>query len=96
MNGERDAACEKLAEWIREARHMVFFGGAGVSTESGIPDFRSEDGLYRMKYPHPPEVMLSHAFFTPVPWQISEARTPLFAISSFCNSQKRIHNHRFS
>ncbi len=63
MNGDAAAACEKLAEWIREASHMVFFGGAGVSTESGIPDFRSEDGLYRMKYPHPPEVMLSHDFF---------------------------------
>lgn len=41
----------------------VFFGGAGVSTESGIPDFRSEDGLYRMKYKYPPERMLSHSFF---------------------------------
>ena len=63
MKSEGTAAIEKLAEWIGEARHMVFFGGAGVSTESGIPDFRSEDGLYRMKYPHPPEEMLSHDFF---------------------------------
>ena len=42
---------------------MVFFGGAGVSTESGVPDFRSEDGLYRQKFKYPPEVMLSHSFY---------------------------------
>lgn len=50
-------------QWISESRRIVFFGGAGVSTESGIPDFRSVDGLYSQKYKYPPEVILSHAFF---------------------------------
>ncbi len=52
-----------LQELIDKSKRMVFFGGAGVSTESGIPDFRSEDGLYRMKYSVPPEVMLSSDYF---------------------------------
>ncbi|MDO4842667.1 MAG: NAD-dependent protein deacylase [Phoenicibacter congonensis] len=54
-----------FAEWVDECRPkgMVFFGGAGVSTESGIPDFRSQDGLYNQKYSYPPEVMVSHSFF---------------------------------
>ena len=52
-----------LQELIQDARHIVFFGGAGVSTESGIPDFRSTDGLYHQKYPWPPETILSHEFF---------------------------------
>lgn len=54
---------EQLQDWVRSARRMVFFGGAGVSTESGIPDFRSVDGLYRQKYEYPPETVLSHSFF---------------------------------
>lgn len=54
---------KKLAEYISKAERIVFFGGAGVSTESGIPDFRSEDGLYRMKFDYPPEEILSHDFF---------------------------------
>ena len=54
---------ETLHRWIEESRHMVFFGGAGVSTESGIPDFRSADGLYYQKYDYPPEEILSHSFF---------------------------------
>lgn len=53
---------ERLGEWIRDSENIVFFGGAGVSTESGIPDFRSVDGLYQQKYPYPPETMLSHSF----------------------------------
>lgn len=53
-----------LEDRIARAKRIVFFGGAGVSTESGIPDFRSVDGLYQQKYPYPPEVMLSHSFFT--------------------------------
>ena len=53
----------KLAEYIKKAKSIVFFGGAGVSTESGIPDFRSTDGLYNMKYDYPPETILSHEFF---------------------------------
>lgn len=52
-----------LKKWIDESKDIVFFGGAGVSTESGIPDFRSEDGLYRRQYPYPPEVILSRSFF---------------------------------
>ena len=50
-------------QFLEESRSVVFFGGAGVSTESGIPDFRSEDGLYRQKFPFPPEYMLSHECF---------------------------------
>lgn len=53
----------KLKEMVAESSSIVFFGGAGVSTESGVPDFRSEDGLYHQKYPYPPEEMLSHTFF---------------------------------
>jgi len=53
----------KLQEIIDNSRRIVFFGGAGVSTESGIPDFRSVDGLYNQKYKFPPEVILSHDFF---------------------------------
>lgn len=54
---------ETLKRWVREAQRIVFFGGAGVSTESGIPDFRGVDGLYRQKYAYPPETILSHDFF---------------------------------
>lgn len=56
-------AIETLKNWITESDNIVFFGGAGVSTESGIPDFRSVDGLYNMKYAYPPETILSHTFF---------------------------------
>lgn len=52
-----------LRNWIRESNSIVFFGGAGVSTESGIPDFRSVDGLYHQKFDYPPETILSHSFF---------------------------------
>ena len=54
---------EKLQELISGSDNIVFFGGAGVSTESGIPDFRSVDGLYHQKYAYPPEEILSHTFF---------------------------------
>jgi NAD-dependent deacetylase len=54
---------ETLARWIDESERIVFFGGAGVSTESGVPDFRSADGLYNQKYKYPPEMILSHSFF---------------------------------
>ena len=53
----------QLKEAVEKARKIVFFGGAGVSTESGIPDFRSVDGLYNQKYDYPPETILSHTFF---------------------------------
>lgn len=54
---------EKLKEWVDECNSIVFFGGAGVSTESGVPDFRSVDGLYNQKYDYPPEEILSHTFY---------------------------------
>ena len=52
-----------LREWTEQSRNIVFFGGAGVSTESGIPDFRSTDGLYNQEYDYPPETILSHSFY---------------------------------
>ena len=54
---------EILKQWVNESARMVFFGGAGVSTESGIPDFRSVDGLYHQQYDYPPETILSHTFY---------------------------------
>ena len=54
---------ERLQQWIQSSGSIVFFGGAGVSTESGIPDFRSVDGLYNQKYDQPPETILSHTYF---------------------------------
>lgn len=54
---------EKLKTWVQESKRIVFFGGAGVSTESGIPDFRSVDGLYNQKFDYPPETIISHSFF---------------------------------
>lgn len=54
---------ETLQKWLDESRRGVFFGGAGVSTESGVPDFRSVDGLYNQSYDYPPETIISHSFF---------------------------------
>ena len=54
---------ETLIKWIKESKRIVFFGGAGVSTESGLKDYRSVDGLYNEKYDYPPEEILSHYFF---------------------------------
>ena len=54
---------ETLKKWLTESNNIVFFGGAGVSTESKIPDFRSTDGLYNQQYAYPPEVILSHTFY---------------------------------
>ena len=59
---------DTLKTWVDEAQRIVFFGGAGVSTESGIPDFRSVDGLYHQKFKYPPETMLSHTFFKQNTW----------------------------
>ncbi|MBR2132497.1 MAG: NAD-dependent protein deacylase [Oscillospiraceae bacterium] len=56
-------AVQKLKQWVSESERIVFFGGAGVSTESGIPDFRSTDGLYHQQYDYPPETILSHSFY---------------------------------
>lgn len=58
---------ERLREIVRESDNIVFFGGAGVSTESGIPDFRSVDGLYNQEWKYPPETILSHSFFIRYP-----------------------------
>ena len=52
-----------VKRWVEESNNIVFFGGAGVSTESGIPDFRSTDGLYHQQYDYPPETILSHSFY---------------------------------
>ena len=54
---------ETLKQWLAESKNIVFFGGAGVSTESKIPDFRSTDGLYNQQYAYPPETILSHTFY---------------------------------
>ena len=54
---------EILKQWVEESSRIVFFGGAGVSTESGIPDFRSVDGLYNQKFDYPPEAIISHSFY---------------------------------
>ena len=63
---------ELLRQWINESDNIVFFGGAGVSTESGIPDFRSVDGLYHLKYKYPPETILGHSFFVRKPEEFYE------------------------
>ena len=55
---------ERLQQLVDQSNRIVFFGGAGVSTESGIPDFRSQDGLYRQQWQYPPEEIVSHSFFT--------------------------------
>ena len=64
---EMSKEIEKLQQMIDESSRIVFFGGAGVSTESGIPDFRSVDGLYNQKYDYPPETILSHTFYMKKP-----------------------------
>lgn len=58
---------QQLKEWIGGSDNIVFFGGAGVSTESGIPDFRSVDGLYNQQYKYPPETIISHSFYMRYP-----------------------------
>ena len=60
-------AVKTLKDWITESNNIVFFGGAGVSTESGIPDFRSVDGLYHQQYAYPPETILSRSFYESSP-----------------------------
>jgi len=65
--GKRMTEIETLQKWLDESRRAVFFGGAGVSTESGIPDFRSVDGLYNQSYAYPPETIISHSFFLKAP-----------------------------
>lgn len=67
MEENRISELETLSSWVKSARRILFFGGAGVSTESGIPDFRSVDGLYNQTYDYPPETILSHSFFAAKP-----------------------------
>lgn len=64
---DHDKAIEQFRKIVAESNHIVFFGGAGVSTESGIPDFRSVDGLYHEQYEYPPETILSHTFYRSKP-----------------------------
>ena len=66
MSDNADMKSEKINELrkiVEKSDNIVFFGGAGVSTESGIPDFRSVDGLYNQKYKYPPETIISHSFY---------------------------------
>ena len=58
---------QTLKAWVQECNRIVFYGGAGVSTESGIPDFRSVDGLYNQKFEYPPEQIISHSFYERAP-----------------------------
>jgi NAD-dependent deacetylase len=68
MKGDNmDEAVKELKEIVDGSNNIVFFGGAGVSTESGVPDFRSEDGLYHQQYKYPPEQILSHTFYMRMP-----------------------------
>jgi len=60
---EHMSSLDIFRQWVQKSERIVFFGGAGVSTESGIPDFRSVDGLYNQHYKYPPEIILSHSFF---------------------------------
>ena len=63
FNSENEEKIERLRQIVHNSNNIVFFGGAGVSTESGVPDFRSVDGLYNQKFAYPPETMLSHSFY---------------------------------
>ena len=63
INDDYNQKIDTFLQWINESDNIVFFGGAGVSTESGIPDFRSVDGLYNQQYDYPPETILSHTFY---------------------------------
>ena len=76
-----DAKIMKLQELIDQHDNIVFFGGAGVSTESGIPDFRSQDGLYHQKYDYPPETILSHTFFMSNPEEFYKFYRDKMAVS---------------
>ena len=80
-------AREALRELFETHGRVVFFGGAGVSTASGIPDFRSEDGLYRQRFAYPPEVMLSHGFYESHPEEFFDFyRTKMIALDARPNA----------
>ena len=76
MDKETQMGIEKLQQAIDESNYIVFFGGAGVSTESGIPDFRSQDGLYHQKYKYPPETIVSHTFLMQKQEEFFEFQVP--------------------
>ena len=81
---------EKLKRIVGGSSNIVFFGGAGVSTESGIPDFRSVDGLYNQKYKYPPEVMVSHSFYRNHPEEFFEFyKNKMIALSAKPNAAHR-------
>ena len=67
-------AIETLRRWVSESNQMVAFTGAGVSTESGVPDFRSVDGLYNQKFEYPPETIISHPILPTSLWQNGSGR----------------------
>lgn len=75
---------EKFKELIKKSSYIVFFGGAGVSTESNIPDFRSIDGLYNQKWDYPPETILSHGFFMKKPEEFYEFYHEKILIDNIC------------
>ena len=81
---------EQLQKIIDESNNIVFFGGAGVSTESGIPDFRSQDGLYNQKYDYPPETILSHTFFMRRPEEFFK----FYRDKMLCDTAKPNEAHR--
>ena len=72
-----------LNDIIKSSKRAVFFGGAGVSTESGIPDFRSADGIYMMNYRYPPEEILSHMFFMQHTEESMNSTASIFAARAF-------------
>ena len=83
-------ACRKAARMLAAADYAVFFGGAGVSTESGIPDFRSVDGLYNQTYDYPPETILSHSFFMKNPEEFFRFyRDKMLALDAESNAAHR-------
>ena len=85
-----DAQIAKLKEWVDASDNIVFFGGAGVSTESGIPDFRSVDGLYNQQYKYPPETILSHTFFMAEPEEFFRFyRAKMLALDALPNAAHR-------
>ena len=72
MDQKMSERVDLLEQWIKESDNVVFFGGAGVSTESGIPDFRSVDGLYNQQYDYPPETIISHSFYRKNPEELKK------------------------
>lgn len=90
LHDDSNEKIERLKQIIKESSNIVFFGGAGVSTESGIPDFRSVDGLYNQKYKYPPEVMVSHSFYRSHPEEFFEFyKNKMIALSAKPNAAHR-------